>query len=157
MNIKVQRITKTAKIRTRAHDTDTCYDLYADKIDLSLSPRTIKVHTGIAIQPEEGYYVEIFPRSSLSKKYMQLANSVGIIDESYTGEIIFIFNRIPVGLMTVEGKPLAKFVYDDASTIEIGEKIGQMVVRKRIDADFVEVSYLDNTVRGDGGFGSTGK
>ena len=82
MNIKVQRITKTAKMPTRAHDTDTGYDIYADSVEFDPATAQLKVHTGIAVQPDSGYYVEIFPRSSVSKNFLQLANSVGIIDES---------------------------------------------------------------------------
>ena len=151
MVIKIQRITPTAKIPTRAHDTDTGYDLYADSIKFGLHNNQIIVHTGIAVQPDTGYYVEVFPRSSVAKKYAQLANSVGIIDESYTGEIILVFNGIPE-YEASDGK-----FYSKHFEIAVGEKIAQLVVRKRIDADFIEVSYLDNTIRGDGGFGSTGK
>ena len=151
VDIKIQRITKTAKIPTKAHDTDTGYDLYADSIKFGLHNNQIIVHTGIAVQPAPGYYVEVFPRSSVSKKYAQLANSVGIIDESYTGEIILVFNGIPE-YEASDGK-----FYSKHFEIVVGEKIAQLVVRQRIDADFIEVSYLDNTVRGYGGFGSTGK
>ena len=155
MDIKIQRITPTAKIPTRAHDTDTGYDLYADRVEYTDCPPQIKVHTGIAVQPEPGYYVEVYPRSSVHKKYLQLANSVAIIDESYTGEIILNFNLVPSG--EVLFYDTYKVGYSTESDVKVGEKIAQMVVRKRIDADFIEVSYLDNTVRGDGGFGSTGK
>lgn len=156
MDIKIQRITPTAKIPTRAYDTDTGYDLYADRVEFNVNPPQLKVHTGIAIQPESGYYVEIYPRSSVSRKFIQLANSVGIIDESYTGEIVLNFNMLPSG---VRRQPIDDFKLDYPTTAQvlIGEKIAQMVVRKRIDADFIEVSYLDNTMRGKGGFGSTGK
>ena len=153
MDIKIQRITPTAKIPTRTHDTDTGYDLYVDSTELSLQPAQFTIHTGIAVQPEAGYYVEIYPRSSICKKYMQLANSVGIIDETYTGEIILKFNLLPE---YADRLNQTGFRYPHAK-VEVGEKIAQMVVRKRIDADFIEVSYLDNTMRGEGGFGSTGK
>lgn len=156
MNIKIQRITSTAKIPRKAFDTDTGYDLYADSVEYAANPPRIKVHTGIAVQPETGYYVEVFPRSSVSKKYMHLANSVGIIDESYTGEIILNFDLVPSGEI-VEYDGSYSIAYMPESDVAIGEKIAQLVVRKRIDADFIEVSYLDNTMRGDGGFGSTGK
>lgn len=154
MDIKIQRITKTAKIPTRAHDTDTGYDLYADKVEYTDCPPQITVYTGIAVQPEPGYYVEVYPRSSVSKKCIQLANSVGIIDETYTGQIILKFNMIPDH---IDNSDSATLLYPVEAQIAVGEKIAQMVVRKRIDADFIEVSYLDNTVRGEGGFGSTGK
>lgn len=151
VNIKIQKITPTAKIPTRAHPTDTGYDLFVDRVEFGLHNNQLVVYTGIAVQPEPGYYVEIFPRSSISKKYAQLANSVGIIDESYTGEIILVFNGIPEQQLS-DGK-----LYSNHFGIAVGEKIAQMVVRQRLDADFLEVNYLDNTVRGSGSFGSTGK
>jgi dUTP pyrophosphatase len=153
MNIKIQRITPTAKIPTRTHPSDTGYDLYADKVEYTDCPHQLTVYTGIAVQPEPGYYVEVYPRSSVGKKFIQLANSVGIIDETYTGQIILKFNMIPDSIDF--GRNV--LWYPPAASIKVGEKIAQMVVRKRIDADFIEVSYLDNTVRGEGGFGSTDK
>lgn len=152
--IKIKRLTPTAKIPSRAFVTDTGYDLYAESTEYFDFPPRIKVHTGIAVQPEPGYYVEIFPRSSISKKFLLLANSVGIIDESYTGEIVFMFYPVPTGVIRAETDEL---VYPAEAGILAGEKIGQMVVRKRFDADFVEVQELGWTPRGDGGFGSTGK
>lgn len=153
--LKIKRLTPTAKMPEKAHANDTGYDIYADSVEYQSCPPQIKVHTGIAVQPESGYYVEIFPRSSVHKKYLQLANSVAVIDEGYTGEIILNFNLVPSGEVLMYDT--YKVGYAPESDVKVGEKIAQMVVRKRIDADFIEVSYLDNTLRGDGGFGSTGK
>jgi len=149
--IKIKRLTPTAKIPSRAFVTDTGYDVYADRLEFGLHNNQIIVHTGIAVQPEPGYYVEVYPRSSVAKKYAQLANSVGIIDETYTGEIILVFNGIPEH-MSSDG-----VFYSKHFGISVGEKIAQLIVRKRIDADFIEVDELGWTPRGDGGFGSTGK
>lgn len=152
--IKIKRLTKTAKVPSRAFVTDTGYDLYADNVEFMANPAQLKVHTGIAVQPEPGYYVEIYPRSSICKKYLQLANSVGIIDETYTGEIVLNFNMLP---SYVDNLGNAGLRYPASASISIGEKIAQLVVRKRIDADFIDVDSLDWTARGEGGFGSTGK
>ena len=158
MEIKIQLLTPTAKIPTRTYSTDTGYDIYADSVEYISSPPQIKVYTGIAVQPEPGYYVEIYPRSSLAKKFVQLANSVGIIDETYTGQIIIVFNKIPSSVnrldMNLGNRGLN---YPAVASVEVGEKIAQMVVRKRIDAEFTKVDALDKTLRGAGGFGSTGK
>ena len=146
---KVKRLTPTAKMPEKTHVSDTGYDIFADRVE-DTGPQ-IKVYTGLAIQPPPAYYIEIFPRSSICKKYLQLANSVAIIDYDYRGEIILVFNKIPK--YAVEGSPSLGY----HSKIEAGEKIAQMVVRWRFDADFVEVKELEDSTRGSGGFGSTGK
>jgi dUTP pyrophosphatase len=140
MDIKIQRITKTAKLPTRSYSADTGYDIYVDSYEFDNETNILTIYTGIAIQPDPGFYCEVFPRSSVYKHNMSLANSVGVIDENYTGQIIlkFYYHKFPPDVV-------------------VGEKIAQLVVRQRIDANFIEVSYLDNTIRGDGGFGSTGK
>jgi len=151
VNIKVKRLSETAKLPEKTNANDTGYDIFVDIVEERPPHNQVIIHTGIAIQPESGYYVEVYPRSSVYRKHMQLANSVAIIDESYTGEIVLIFNKIPTYSQADSSPSLGYW-----SEVRVGEKIAQMVVRKRIDADFIEVSYLDNTARGDGGFGSTG-
>lgn len=138
---KVKRLTSTARLPERTHDTDTGYDLFADRVETT--GKLVTVYTGIAIQPEQGFYCEVVPRSSISKKYMSLANSVGVIDYSYRGEIILKFYR-----------HIDEFL---ATNVEVGEKIAQLIVRWRFDAEWEEVDNLDETARGAGGFGSTGK
>lgn len=148
---KVKRLTPTAKMPEKTHLNDTGYDIFADRVEDKGSQ--IKVYTGIAIQPPPPYYIEIFPRSSICKKHLQLANSVAIIDYDYRGEIVLVFNKIPDGILDS-----TYITYPDyANKIEVGEKIAQMVVRWRFDADFVEVNELEDSNRGSGGFGSTGK
>jgi dUTP pyrophosphatase len=95
--------------------------------------------TGIAVCPPDGYYTEVVPRSSLSKTGYMLANSVGIIDSSYRGSIKVV----------VTGDESLK-------SLELPFKGFQLVVRKQYHANFAEVDTIDETARGDGGFGSTG-
>jgi len=100
------------------------------------------VHTGIALSIPCGYGGFIFARSGLAcKEDLAPANKVGVIDSDYRGEIIVaLFNH---------GKCERK--------IEIGERIAQIVFLKKELPEFTEVEELDETVRGDGGFGSTSK
>lgn len=139
---KVKKLRANSVIPTKAHDNDTGYDLYASEINLNFLKNQITVKTGIAVQPEPGYYCELYPRSSVCKHKLQLANSVGIVDESYTGELIMVFDFIGDGVLV--------------DILNIGDRVGQLVVRKRETAEFEEVTELDTTKRGDGGFGSTG-
>jgi dUTP pyrophosphatase len=149
MKLKVKRLTPSAKLPTKAYDTDSGYDIYAQTV-VDMEDNGIpqfKVFTGIAVQPESGYYTEVVPRSSINKKYLQLANSVGIIDETYTGEIILHFNKLFI-------PDLQSFPVDQ--TIKFGEKIAQLIIRKRYEAEIEEVSELTDTQRGSKGFGSSG-
>lgn len=96
--------------------------------------------TGISVAIPIGYYGMLVPRSSVSKLLMWLANSVGIIDSDYRGTIRARYRSI-LGL----GK------------YKVGDRVGQIVLMKRNKFDFIQVDTHDTTVRGEGGFGSTGK
>ena len=106
-------------------------------------PNSVLVPTGIAIElPGPEYVALVYARSGLAVKYgVTLSNCVGVIDSDYRGEI-------KVGLVNLSGK---------AYTIQPGERIAQLVVTPVHQADIELVDELDDTVRGAGGFGSTGK
>lgn len=98
--------------------------------------------TGIKIELEHGYEAQIRPRSGLSVKHgITLINCVGTIDEDYRGEVC-------VGVVNVSNEPY---------TIQPQERIAQMVIARVEQADIEVVTELTDTVRGAGGFGSTGK
>lgn len=99
-----------------------------------------KIDTGIAIQPPEGYYFDVVPRSSIYKKGLILANSIGIIDQSYRGTIKAMFLKTP-----------------NCEAPVVGERLLQLIPRENLLVEFEEVSELDNSERGDKGFGSSGK
>ena len=98
--------------------------------------------TGMHIQLPEGYEAQIRPRSGLAAKYgVTVTNCVGTIDSDYTGEI-------KVSLINLS---------TDTVVIYPGDRIAQMVVAKYEKVNWEEVASLDETERGDGGFGSTGR
>ena len=98
--------------------------------------------TGIYIQLPDGYEAQIRPRSGLAAKYgITVTNCVGTIDSDYTGEI-------KVSLINLS---------TDTVVIYPGDRIAQMVVAKYEKVTWEEVAALDETERGDGGFGSTGR
>ena len=142
--LKVKKLRTNVTLPEKAHATDAAFDLRASTITYDFLKGQIKVGTGIAVQPEPGYYCEVFPRSSVSKMKLQLANSVGIIDPDYTGEIILVFDYLSDGYNTMFG------------LIEEGDRIGQLIVKKLEPIELEEVTELDATKRSDGGFGSTG-
>ena len=128
-----------AVIPTRAHPSDIGYDLTAIDVFKSISDRITLFETGIAVSPPEGYYLEILPRSSMSKTGYMLANSVGTIDPSYTG-------TLKIALIKVD---------DNMPDIKLPFRRCQLVMRKAEYGGLKEVESLLSTERGSGGFGST--
>ena len=122
-------------------------------MDLTATSKTYDDHgnvvygTGIAIQIPQGYYADLRPRSSISKYDLVLANSIGTIDSDYTGELIFKFK-----LMQRHNSSGLQF----RKEYEIGDRIGQIIIMPYPKIEFVEVDELDDTERGNGGFGSSG-
>ena len=100
------------------------------------------IPTGIYIQLPNGYEAQIRPRSGLAIKHgISIVNAPGTIDADYRGEIKVILANLS----------------NEAFTINDGERICQMIVAKHERVEWVEVDELDETERGDGGFGHTGK
>ena len=119
-------------------------DLYAcmDAEAVTLAPGETKlIRTGIALEIPAGYAGFVFARSGLaSKRGLAPANKVGVIDSDYRGELMVALHnhsRIP-------------------QSVENGERIAQTVILPYLAVDFIESDTLDDTERGDGGFGSTG-
>ena len=142
MNIKIKKLSEQAVIPVRAHNTDAGYDLTATRITTELNEcgqLVIVYHTDLAVEIPEGYAGFLFPRSSVSKKSLRLSNCVGVIDAGYRGEIMAKFNS------TTDVVPA---VYKE------GEKIAQLVIIK-VESITFEEAELEDTERGEGGFGST--
>lgn len=131
----------------------------------------IEYRTGIKVQPlsqfnrEEGrddkFFTLIYPRSSISKYNLILANSVGVIDNTYRGELLLRFKYVyqPEDLhYEIRGTTfINSWVQINQSKIyKKGDKIGQLVCAKLIPMNFVEATELQETERNQGGFGSTG-
>lgn len=143
--LKIQKLKDNAIVPKRATKGSAGMDLYACINEaVTIAPgELLTVPTGIAAQlPGEEYAIFIFARSGLGIKHgICLSNGVGVVDSDYRGEIC-------VGLCNVGNKPY---------TIEPNERIAQMVVMPVSVMDIQEVSALESTQRGTGGFGSTGK
>lgn len=138
MKLKIKKLTETAKLPRRSHIGDL-YDLFADE-DVYIDDKPKQVRTGLAMDIPEGFQVRLYNRSSLGQKGLILANSVGIIDTGYKGEIKALFYSL-----------------DGDYVIHKGDKILQMEIVALNEFDIEEVSELSNSERGTGGFGSTGK
>lgn len=141
--LRFKKCDPDAIIPTKAYPSDTGYDLTLIRVskDMSISgseQAIVMFDTGIAVCPPDGYYTEVVPRSSISKTGYMLANSVGIIDASYRGSIKVVLT----GNQTLK-------------SLELPYKGFQLILRKLEEAEVVVVDDLDDTVRGEGGFGST--
>lgn len=150
IEIKVKKLRDNAQMPTHRKG-DVGYDLQAAYIELDLDKKILKAYSGLAIEPPEGYHVELFPRSSINKKELILCNSIGLIDQPYRGELIACYRWFG----TNEVFQNLKYKWMDG-IYNLNEKFIQIVIRQTIEANFREVKELSDTNRGTGGFGSTG-
>lgn len=143
-NVKIKKLRENAIIPTYGSEFAAGADLYA-AIDeaITIEPSETKlIPTGLALAIPAGFAGLIYARSGLaSKRGLAPANKVGVIDADYRGEVMVALHN--------HGK--------EAQTIEAGERIAQMVIAPYITANFILSDELDETVRGEGGFGSTGR
>jgi deoxyuridine 5'-triphosphate nucleotidohydrolase len=134
------KILPDAVLPYKSRYSDVGLDLVIIKKAKQYNSLTTLYDTGIALNIPHGYYAEIVPRSSLSKTGYMLANSVGIIDNSYRGNLYI---------------PLIKIV-PDAPEIELPFRCCQLIFKKQVFMNVQEVHIIERTGRGEGGFGSTG-
>ena len=142
--VQVKKLNEHAILPTYGSANAAGADLYAcADSEITIEPgETYLVKTGLAMELPEGYAGLIYARSGLAtKRGLAPANKVGVIDSDYRGEIMVALHN--------HGK--------EAQIIAHGERIAQLVVTPYIAADFEVADELSDTVRGEGGFGSTGK
>lgn len=141
INLKVKRLTDTAKLPTYAHDDDACFDLYADEDVLIQHGNTIKISTGNAFDIPSGYCLKVYGRSGLGYKHGLSLVCGGIIDQSYKGNVFVSMTRVITGSYLVKK----------------GDRIAQAMLIPVPVVTFEEVTELSDSERGDGGFGSSGR
>ncbi len=142
-NVNLKKLNENAKIPTYGTEYSAGADLYAcldEKITIGAG-QTMLVPTGIAMEIPVGYAGLIYARSGLAtKKGLAPANKVGVVDADYRGEIMVALHNHSY----------------EAQTVEPQERIAQLVIAPFLQAAFHEVEELEETKRGEGGFGSTG-
>lgn len=139
--MKIKLLSDKAMIPYRGSEEAAGYDLYSiDSVDIK--PGECKlISTGIAIQLPSGYFGAIFPRSGTAvKRGLRLANCVGVIDSDYRGII-----KVPLYNDSQEVQPVKQ-----------GERIAQLIILPYATVSFEVVDELTDTIRGNGGFNSTG-
>lgn len=141
--MKVKKLYENSLIPTRGSEYAAGYDLYAHTDEpITIEPgQTVKVGTGVAIQPSMATFGAVFARSGLATKQgLRPANCVGVCDEDYTGEYIVAMHNDS----------------NETRVINNEDRIAQLVFIPYMAGKLIEVDDLEATERGDGGFGSTG-
>ena len=148
MKIQVKKLNPNAVIPSKTYDKDFCYDCVATSCE-EIAPNVYKYGLGLAFQIERDAItpgearlsIDIRPRSSVWKTGMVLSNCEGTVDELYTGEVSAVFYH----------------VMPNMPKYEVGDRICQLKLGVTEDIEWEEVEVLDETERGTGGYGSTGK
>ena len=144
MRVRLKKLNEKAILPTYGSEFSAGADLYAC-IDesVAIAPgETAFIGTGLAMELDCGYVALIYARSGLAcKKGLALANKVGVVDADYRGEVMVALHNH--GLVS--------------QTVEAGERIAQMIIAPFVAVNYVFADELDDTVRGEGGFGSTGR
>lgn len=141
MDIKI--LNDLAKVPSYGSEDAAGADLYAaTSYNIEIQPHeTVKIGTGIAIAVPRGYFGAIFARSGIATKQgLRPANCVGVVDSDYRGEIIVALHNDT----------------DESQIVPAGSRIAQLAIMPVMRTDFNIVNELDETIRGNGGFGSTG-
>tara|TARA_B100001094_G_scaffold331814_1_gene401465 strand:+ start:12703 stop:13317 length:615 start_codon:yes stop_codon:yes gene_type:complete len=138
LQFKYNLLNENSVCPTKAHCSDSGWDLTLIE-ETKKSGMVTFFSTGVSVEPPHGYYFDLVPRSSLSKTGYMLANSVGIIDQSYRGPIIAALIKID----------------PEAKELELPNKCVQLIMRPWYNANAID-SKLENSSRGVGSFGSTG-
>ncbi len=142
MRLEVVRIAADLPLPAYAHEGDAGLDLYSAADMLIMPFERSLIPTGVAVAIPEGYAGFVQPRSGLALRTgLSFVNTPGLIDSHYRGEIRII---------AINLDPMAPI------RIARGDRIAQLVVQAVVRCEPVDVEHLDDTVRGEGGFGSTG-
>jgi len=143
IKIEIKLLDEGISLPRYQHEGDAGLDL-PSRVDYVLEPgERAMIPTGIAVAIPRGYAGFVLPRSGLASRHgIALVNSPGLIDSGYRGEVAIVMINT-----------------DRHKSFEIkrGDRIAQLVIQQVIEATTVQISELDETARGSGGFGSTGK
>jgi dUTP pyrophosphatase len=143
VTLQFTRLSEEAREPNRAHDGDAGYDLYAAEAATMAPGERTSVGTGIALAIPHGWAGLVLPRSGLASRHgITLPNAPGLIDAGYRGEVRVLL------LNTDAQEPFE---------VAPGDRIAQLVLVRHESPELIEVESLEETVRGAGGFGSSGR
>ena len=144
MNMRIKKLRANAVIPTYGSADAAGADLYAClEAAVTIEPgKTVFIPTGLSMEVPKGYAGLIYARSSMgTKRGLAPANKVGVVDSDYRGEVMVALHN--------HGS--------ESQTVESGERIAQLLITPVLAPAFVECDDLSDTLRGQGGFGSTGR
>jgi dUTP pyrophosphatase len=143
VRLPFRRLSDQARPPARARDGDAGYDLHAAEPATIAPGARASVGTGVAVAIPDGHAGLVLPRSGLAFRHgIALVNAPGLIDAGYRGEVRVL---------------LLNTDRDESFEVEVGDRIAQLVIVRHEAPELVEVDDLDESARGDGGFGSTGR
>lgn len=166
MKVRFKKLKENAVMPKKAHPTDAGFDLVATSREID-EHGNIVYGTGLAVEIPEGYVGLAFPRSSISKYDIVMANSTGVIDSHFRGEMKFKF-RPSFMAHSFEVYEYSEELYEGDISVWsadkesglvpcVGDRIAQLVIMPIPEIEFEEAEELTDTDRGTGGYGSTGK
>lgn len=152
MKVKIKKIHPDAIIPEYKTEGSSGFDLHALEEIVINTQETVLIRTGLAIQVPKNYEIQIRPRSGLSlKTSLRISNSPGTIDSDFLGEVKIIATNTGI----IHENVFTDYI-NHSIIVKKGDRIAQGVICPVIRAEFEEVEILDETERGDKGFGSTG-
>ena len=140
MQVKVKRLSEKAVLPSYAKPGDAGMDLMAVTFDVT--EKYVEYDTQLAFEIPEGYVGLLFPRSSVSKLDLILANCVGVVDSTYRGSVKLRFKHTEEYILCDMYKSM--------------DRVGQIIIMPYPQIELLEVDELNDSIRGDGGFGHTG-
>jgi dUTP pyrophosphatase len=146
LKIKLQKVTEDARMPIKGSEHAAAYDVYAHSI--TEANGKVKVGLGFKTEIPKGYKGIIVPRSNLTKFHWVLNNSYGVIDSDYRGEWMAIFT--PLAVVAGSHAGTTGFPYN------VGDRVAQIYFEEVLSVSFDVVPELEQSERGEGGFGSTG-
>ena len=151
VNVKFKKLYPHAIAPKMAKSGDACYDLAA--LSFSQDGGVIKVRTGLAFAIPEGYEGQVRSRSGLGSKGIFVTNGIGTIDSGYRGEVMVLLSAIGGNAFLSE---FGRSLKIGNTELRPGDRIAQLAIREVPATEMIETDELDETQRGDTGFGSSG-
>lgn len=152
MKVDFKKINKNALLPARASELAGGWDVTVTEIE-KIGDDLVICKLGFALALPKGYKLTLVPRSSLTKTHWVIQNSPGLGDEDYRGEYQLRFRCIPSGIK-IKSLGVYELEYEEFP-FKIGERVGQVYIEEVIPIEFNIVDELSESIRGDGGFGST--
>ena len=146
VDIKVKKLVPEAVIPFYAKPGDAGMDITCTSFEYDKEHDCYMYHSGLAFELPAGYVMLIFPRSSNRKTDYYLCNHVGVLDSGYRGELMFAYKNRTDDRLNYQKPPY-----------QVGDRIGQIIILPYPTVKMIESDSLEESERGTGGFGSTGK